>query len=206
MESRMKRRSSFFRRDPELEDGSMSTTASETITNNQEDKDQTIANQIISQKDKDLLREQYIQELKAEQRAWKEELNQSKIQYLKLKKEAKNPVMKTSKSDLWAMLSEKEKQEYGILFNDTDYSPLIQSIDTLKKKIIILSVTCEHNASLVKQCMQEHAVHNQAMFENFVNQISVLSNTARDEIEWSDGESIDDCLDSEDSEREEMDL
>ncbi|KAL1457856.1 hypothetical protein WDU94_008046 [Cyamophila willieti] len=105
------------------------------------------------------------------------------------------------------MLSEKEKQEYAILFNETDHSSLIQSIDKLKKNVAIVSVSYQHIGNLVKEHVRQNEVHAQAMFENMMNVITA-SNTVCDEIEWnSDGDSIDSCLDSEeDLESEEMEM
>ncbi|KAI5737762.1 hypothetical protein M8J76_016601 [Diaphorina citri] len=183
MEGRTKRRSSFFRRDLEPEDESMSTTASETLGSEQTS-NKPLNEEIIKK---------YIKDLKDEQKAWSAESNQVKQQYKTLR-ENKSNIVKSSKSQLYAMLTEEEKRQYSILFSKENYASLLESIETLKKKVAIVSVNYENNYHQVEQ-----QLHNscQAQFENLMNQIVQRHDTSEDLAYESGGDSISDFLDSE---------
>lgn len=105
-------------------------------------------------------------------------------------------MVKTSKSDLYAMLTEKEKQEYAILFSGSNHSSLLDAMDELKKRVALVSIKSEHNAFLITEHLKRNKYQSQARFENLMNLISA-KDSASEELPWdSEGESISDCLDS----------
>lgn len=182
----MKRRSSFFRRDLQPEDESLSTTADEDKNTGYEQSSKTELNE-------ELIR-QHINDLKAEQKEWVAESDSVKLMYKNLK-EAKNRLVKVNKADLYSTLSETDKVKYSVLFNREDYGPLLRSIQDLKKKVAIVSSDLAHNQSLLESRLRQHS--NQGLFENLMNQLAVHDSGYDDWPAGSEGDEMSEFLDSE---------